>query len=211
MTSDSHLKTPFNLSMQAFAKGKVDETNWNRGKSWPCTVSRVISSGIVEINFEVNAGPTLTLPKIIVPISYPEYIRYPIQIGDKGRVVASDVRLGGITGLGSGLPVLSQPGNLTGLAFEWLGNVNWTPATDPNSVEIYGPNGVIMRDTGSKTVVTLTPDGITIDLGGDLTINANGNTVTVNDGDVIADGISLKTHTHSGVTEGDDDTGEPVS
>ena len=65
------------------------------------------------------------------------------------------------------------------------------PATDPNAVEIYGPNGVIIRDTGGKTVVTLTPDGITITLGGDLVVNANGFSVTVNDGDIDVESVPV--------------------
>jgi len=203
-----HLKTPFSQSLQAWAKGKAADATWLLGKGFPCTVSRVISSGVVEVNFQVNAG-NFTLPRVIMPIEYPEYIRFPIQVGDKGVALPANVLLGGISGLGTGLPDLSQPANLSGLSFVWLGNTAWTPPIDPNAVEIYGPNGVILHDTAKETVFTLTGDGITIDLGGDLTINANGYTVTVNDGDVIADGVSLKTHTHPDVQSGADDTGPP--
>ena len=208
--SDNHLKTDLKVSLQAFAKGKAQDAIQLTGKALPCTVSKVISSGIVEVNFEVDAGP-FTLPRIQVPIEYPEYIRYPIQVGDKGFVIPADVRLGGITGLGSGTPNLSRPANLAALTFVWLGNTAWTDATDPNALELYAPNGVIIRDTDSTTTITLTPDGITIELGGDITINSNGYDVNVTGGgDVIAETISLKTHTHSGVTTGGGDTGEPV-
>lgn len=50
-------------------------------------------------------------------------------------------------------------------------------------------------------VIKLTATGIVI--------LANGNPVTVTGGDVIADGISLKTHKHGGVQSGSSQTGLP--
>lgn len=52
------------------------------------------------------------------------------------------------------------------------------------------------------------PGGVEITIsGGAINITAPGN-ITVN-GDVIADGISLKTHIHGGIKGGPDDTGGP--
>ncbi|MDT4328548.1 phage baseplate assembly protein domain-containing protein [Methylomonas sp. MS20] len=59
-------------------------------------------------------------------------------------------------------------------------------------------------------IVKLGRNGIAIDGGGhDLTIH-NAPQVTVSGGDVIADGISLKTHKHGNVQNGGGQTGNPV-
>lgn len=53
------------------------------------------------------------------------------------------------------------------------------------------------------------PGGVSISVaGGSISITAPGNIVV--NGDVIADGISLKTHVHDGVQVGSSNTGEPV-
>lgn len=209
--SDGHLKTPLNLSLNRLAGNRAKQQAFMAGKSLPCTVSEVVSSGIVKVSFQVNGGK-LTIPQVTMPIEAPEYIRYPIQKGDKGMAIAASVRLGGMSGLGSGQPDLSQPANLAGLSFVWLGNKNWTAPIDPNSVEIYGveDGGVILRDGNNTVRVTLSSDGIVIETGGNsITVNGGGD-VTVNDGgDVFAGGISLMNHTHGGVMSGPDETDPP--
>jgi phage baseplate assembly protein V len=68
-------------------------------------------------------------------------------------------------------------------------------------VAIYDDHGAMIK---------LTQSGIIIN-GGGHPINISGAaTVTVTGGDVIADGISLKTHKHGGVTAGAAQTGVPV-
>jgi phage baseplate assembly protein V len=68
-------------------------------------------------------------------------------------------------------------------------------------VAIYDDHGAVIK---------LTQSGIVI-VGGGHPININGAaTVTVTGGDVVADGISLKTHKHGGVTAGAAQTGVPV-
>lgn len=212
-----HIRVPLGQSMQQVSQAKSADALQSLGRQLPCTVSKVIKSGIVEVNFEVNAG-IFTLPKVIVPIEYPEYIRYPIQVGDKGYCKAATTRLGNMSGLGDGTPDLSTPGNLQGLVFSWIGNQNWVDPLDPKAVEIYGvdTSGVILRSGDSQTILTLKSDGIEIDLGGPITINTNGNDVNLNgggnivtDGDVIASDISLVNHVHGGVMSGSDDTDPP--
>ena len=212
--STDHLKTPLMTSLQALGKGKAQEQGLMTGRAYPCTVAKVISSGIVLVNFEINATP-FTLPKVKVPVQGSQYVRYPIQVGDKGFCVPADARLGAITGMSSTAspPDLTQPGNLAALTFVWLGNVDWPAALDPNAVEIngVGTSGVILRSGDSATVVTLTSTGIAITLGGTITINSAGHNVTITGGgDVLAGTISLKDHTHSGVTTGSGNTGAPV-
>jgi hypothetical protein len=181
-------------------------------------VSKVISSAIVEVNFEINE-PNITFPKVQVPVAYPEYIRYPIKVGDRGMTVPADVWLGNITGTGATTPPdLTRPQNLAALAFIWLGNKNWSATDDPNALVLYAPNGVILRDTNSNTKIVLTPSGITITPGGDITINngshnvtitGSGNVTVTGSGDIKAGTISLLNHVHSGVTTGSGNTGVP--
>ena len=61
------------------------------------------------------------------------------------------------------------------------------------------------------------PSNINVDLTGAATFNTSGATVTIDSsgvtvtgGDVVADGISLKTHVHGGVDPGAGNTGAPV-
>jgi hypothetical protein len=129
----------------------------------PASVAAVRSSGIVTVKFELQNVP-FTLPRITVPILGSEYVRLPIQQGMKGMVIAADAYLGGMTGLGGGIADLSVRPNLSNLAFVPLGNSAWTPTLDANAVEVYGPNGVILRDAGNKSTFTLTPSGVTVAL-----------------------------------------------
>lgn len=195
--SNNALKTPIGAALNDLAKNKADAAIASLGRSWPCSVSKVISSGIVEVSFEVNTAP-FTVPKIQVPIAGSEYIRYPIQLKDKGFVVAASVYLGGITGLGSGLPDLTLPGNLSALVFVWLGSTEWSLTDDPNAVVIYGPNGLVARDTDANCVLTVASSGATVtgptgdlDVAGNLSAGSGitctfttptGQTVTVQNG-----------------------------
>ena len=149
-----HIKTPVVFGLNTFAEKKIADAIARLGKSLPCSVVKVVSSGIVTVKFEVNAAP-FTLPQVTVPILYPEYIRFPIQVGDKGACVAFDARLGGLSGLGSGVPNLSPPGNLAALAFDFLGSSAWSNTDDPQSVVIYGPNGVIIRTTAKNVALQI--------------------------------------------------------
>ena len=170
----------------------------------------------------MDAAP-FTLPNLIVAKWGAEYIRYPTQVGDMGFVVSADARLGGVTGLGAGVASLAQPGNLAALVFNPLGNTAWS-SVDPDAVVIYGPNGVVIRDSGSASEITLTPTAITITRGG--------STVTITDtqidlktgsteikmtssnveitGALIINGHAYLAHKHSGVQSGGSNSGGVV-
>jgi phage baseplate assembly protein gpV len=66
--------------------------------------------------------------------------------------------------------------------------------------DVSAQNATIAQTTTTGTIV-FTQTGQTINVDGDI--------IVVN-GDVTADGISLKTHVHSGVTSGGSNTGAPV-
>lgn len=136
----------------------------------------MVSSGVVVVKFEVQSSALgATLPDVMVPVSWPEYIRYPVQAGDKGFCVAADAYLGGVSGLGGGVAGLVQQGNLAALAFQPVGNKAWAATTDPNAVVIYGVQGrgvTLLSDIGGQIVkLVLTDQGITIT--GNITLNGN--------------------------------------
>lgn len=177
------IKMPQGTSLNALATRRAYQATQMTGRALPCTVVAVVSSGIVTVNFQVNAAP-YTLPQVTIPVQAWEYIRYPIQVGDKGFTVPADVRIGNISGLGGGIPGLDQPANLSALSFVPIGNAAWSETDDPDAVVIYGPNGVIARTQDGATSLTVNSDGVTVE-GGDMTVTAdhialNGN-VTITD------------------------------
>lgn len=187
---------------------KVADTVQQLGKALPCSVVSV-KGAIVKVKFEVQSD--FTLPNVVVPHFGPEYIRYPTQPGDKGVVFPADAYLGGITGLGGGVANLTNRGNLSALVFFPVANSNWS-AVDPNAVTIYGPNGVVLKDQQTRVSLTLTPNGIVINLGGGTLSIINGDVRVIRssggtgnlsvDGAVVAgfgtgDQVGLQSHSHS--------------
>ncbi|MEL6477622.1 MAG: phage baseplate assembly protein V [Pseudomonadota bacterium] len=88
------------------------------------------------------------------------------------------------------------------------------PAASPEIHRIeYADGAVIEYDRGNHALKALLPAGATVRLdapggvtiNGDVTVNG---TVTASD-DVVADTISLRTHTHGGVVPGGGSTGVP--
>lgn len=156
--ADNALKTPLTKSLPQLAERTALQAIRRTGRALPCSVTKV-SGAIVTVKFEVQSG--FTLNPVTMPLFGPEYIRYPIQKGDKGFTVPSDVYLGGVSGLGGGTADMSQRGNLSTLVFLPIGSKTWSEV-DPNAVTIYGPNGAVMRDTNSRSTVILTPQGIII-------------------------------------------------
>jgi hypothetical protein len=165
-------KLQLGKSLNQWATRTISEAIELLGKALPCSVVAV-SYPIMTVKFEVNAAP-FTLPQLQVPIVGAEYIRYPIQVGCKGVVQPMDVYIGNITGLGpSSAPTLAMPGNLSALVFLPVGNINWSATLDPNAVDIYGPDGAILRNTANTSKVQVNNSGttITVPIGAALTIN----------------------------------------
>lgn len=205
MNAGNYLKTPIATSISRAGHEIVATAIQKMGKALPCTVVAVTGQ-IVTVNFAVNT-PGQTLPQVRCPIAGPEYIRMPTQVGDKGVVFPADVYIGGVSGLGGGVASMTPTGNLSTLVFFPIGNTAFTPV-DPNAVTIYGPDGVVLRDTGSGCVFTLTSSGIVIKVGG-MTATFNAQGITVTGGEIDADGIGLKTHFTPGVTVGTGTTTVP--
>ena len=135
-----------------------------------------VSGSIITVKFEIISN--FTLPQVTIPLFGPEYIRYPIKAGDKGVVFPCDVKLGGMSGLGSGVADLTSPPNLTALVFFPIGNTAWS-AVDANQVTLYGPNGVTFKDTANNSSVILLPASVTIHGQNSVTITSGGVTLSL--------------------------------
>lgn len=210
-------KTPLAVGLNNFTQKKIEDYQQTLGQILPCHVTAV-DGAIVTVAFDILAG-NLTIPQVTCAIAGSEYIRLPVQVGDKGVCMSADTRLGGITGLGQGLAPLSTAGNLGGLFFVPLGNKNWFSVNGQYLV-MYGLDGVEITTSNQDCRLVLNSSGITISLNnGNLVINKenttmNGN-LTVN-GNISSTGTVTNnsknigsTHTHSGVQTGTSNTGVP--
>lgn len=173
--SGNQQRTPLVNSLSRFAESKNADADQLAGKSLPASVVSV-NGAIVTVKFEVQNTPLgATLPNVTVPLIGPEYIRYPVQKGDKGFVVAADAYLGGVSGLGGGVASLVKQGNLAALVFAPLGNTAFKKVTSGTAVYVYGVNGggvTLYSDvTGQAVSLTLTSTGVAIV--GNVTIQGN--------------------------------------
>jgi hypothetical protein len=179
------LKTPLSRTLSEFTVKKVLDEIRKRGTPLPGHVVSV-SGSIVTVNFDVQG---VTLPNITMPVIGAEYVRLPIQEGDLGAAWPSSIYLGGVSGLGGGVADLTLRGNLSALVWIPIGNKNWAPPTDPNSLELYGPDGVILKDEGGNVVATLnTTNGFKVTFGG--------HTFEITSGGIFLDGTLWTTHDH---------------
>ncbi|EGM7354728.1 phage baseplate protein [Salmonella enterica] len=128
------------------------------GRSLPCHVVGV-DGQIVTVQFDMLPDGT-QYPQVTIPIATFEYIRYPVQIGDKGVTVAADVSLRGISGLGTGIASRALTLSLVPLFFVPLSNNGWTKE-DPNKIVLYGPDGAILKTADGAGSITVEPGKIT--------------------------------------------------
>ncbi len=152
-------KLSFGGNMHRFADQKIADAMQMAGKVLPASVvSR--SGNMVTVSFLLRDIPYM-LPKITIPLFGPQYIRYPMQPGDRGIVIPADTYLGGASGQGGGTADLTPPANLSALVFLPISHTEWENV-DGQVLTLYGPEGVTIRDAGSKTTFLLTPESITI-------------------------------------------------
>ena len=189
--ADNVQKTPLVRSLNRFAENKIADAIAQLGKSLPCSI--VSTNGwIVTVKFELTNIP-FTLPNVTVPVAYPEYCFIPFQAGDKGEVMTADAYLGGISGLGDGTADLSQLANLSNLVFVPVGNKSWAP-TDPNKIELWGPNGFLVRDKDSTFKIIGDKNA------GTLTIAYGSNTIVLSASEIICtQGSNTLTLSSSGI------------
>ncbi|ANR77011.1 hypothetical protein BBB57_01310 [Kosakonia sacchari] len=152
-------KLNFGLNMNRFTENKLSEAFQAAGKILPASIVKQ-EGKMVTVSFELRDTPYV-FPQVTIPLFGPQYIRYPMQPGDKGIVIPGDTYLGGVSGQGGGVADLTPPANLSALVFLPISNTEWE-SVDGQVVTIYGPEGVTIRDQASNTTFLLTPDSIAI-------------------------------------------------
>lgn len=126
------------------------------------------------------------------------------------------------TGVKIGNPIIESY-----VDFDDLGNIEVYAPVDVNVEAVGDMTAVVGGDIevtagGTVTVnaadtITVTAPNIAFNLTGTSTFTIGGTTITIDasgitvtGGDVVADGVSLKTHVHGNVQSGSSNTGEPV-
>jgi hypothetical protein len=187
-------KLPFYQTLTNFANKQIAGAISQIGKNLPCSVT-AIEGSIVTVKFELTDIP-YTLPEVQMPVVGFEYIRYPIQVGDRGYTVSADASIAGLTGLGTGVANLTNQGNLSMLAFVPLGCTNFFPV-NANYLVMYGVDGVEIRNKSGSVTIVLTDSGVTIN--GKVTINGDVETT----GTLKNNGVNVGSdHVHGGVNRG---------
>lgn len=182
-------KTPLIQSLSNIARVGAGNKTQQLGKVLPCSVIAV-SGSIVTVKFELETG-VFTLQPMPMPVMGPEYIRYPLQVGDKGIAVAADAYIGHMSGLGTqATGDLSPVPNLSSLVFMPTGNKNFSPV-DGNKIVLYGPNGAILSAKDDSVHIDVDKTSGTITIKGDLHVSG-----TVIAGFGTGDQVGLQTHRH---------------
>jgi hypothetical protein len=190
---------PFGRSINRFVRGAAQDAIQVLGRSLPASVVKIVGA-IVQVNFELTG--TQTIPQATVPTLGSQYVRVPIQPGEKGVTIAADTYLGGMSGLGGGVADGTIRGNLTPLVWSPIGNTGWD-SVDPNQLTLTGgPNGILAKAAAGSSSLTITSTAITLAVGG--------HSVVINGSGVTIDGVAFLPHVHSGVSTGSGDTGPVV-
>jgi len=197
--------TPFTKSLPQIIQNEIANALQQIPQTLPVSVVSV-QGAFVTVKFELKSQ--ITFPLIKVPQAISRYARPPTQIGDKGLVMPADVYLGGVTGLGGGTASYGQrEGNLSTLVFVPLSNTSF-PSVDANAYNITGPNGAVIKDDSGNSVITLTPNSITLACGSNsITINSSGISLT---GTLNINGAAYLAHEHKNVMTGTNNTGGVV-
>ncbi|HHG0639820.1 TPA: hypothetical protein ACPUGF_003008 [Klebsiella pneumoniae] len=164
-------KLNFASSMNRFTERKIENALQKSGKVLPASVVEQ-AGNMITVSFELRDIPYV-LPQVTIPLFGPQYIRYPMQPGDKGIVIPADTYIGGVSGQGGGIADMTPPANLSALVFLPISNTEWQ-GVDGQVVTVYGPEGVTLRDSGSNTTFLLKPDSIAISTPDSFTVTVGG-------------------------------------
>jgi len=84
-------KINFGGNMNNFAERKIADAMQMAGKVLPASV--VARSGnMITVSFLLRDIPYV-IPQVTIPLFGPQYVRYPMQPGDRGIVIPSDTYL----------------------------------------------------------------------------------------------------------------------
>lgn len=179
-------KTPLSQTLSSFSTAQALNEIQKRGTGLPGTVVAV-SGPIVTVSFDVSG---ITLPNVTLPLFGPEYIRYPIQVGDLGVAFPVGLYIGGVSGLGGGTADTTLCGNLATLVWFPIGNRQWTASPNANATVLYGPQGVVIQDKSG------TPNFSVIVNSSGITLSGGGHTVVLNSSGITIDSVLFATHDH---------------
>lgn len=163
-------KYPFNVALSEMMGRKTADNNAIGGRLLPAHVVAV-SGQIVTIKFDVLPEQGVVYPSVTVPVATFPYIRYPIQVGDKGMTLCAEVSLANQCGMGKGLPSRAAPPSMAALFFIPLAHVNYSEV-DPNKITLYGPDGAILRTEGFESSITVDKTSITEKAANTITLEA---------------------------------------
>lgn len=169
-------KLNFASSMNRFTERKIENALQKSGKVLPASVVKQ-TGNMITVSFELRDIPYV-LPQVTIPLFGPQYIRYPMQPGDKGIVIPADTYIGGVSGQGGGIADMTPPANLSALVFLPISNTEWQDV-DGQVVTVYGPEGVTLRDSGSNTTFLLKPDSIAISTPDSFTVTVGGTVISL--------------------------------
>jgi hypothetical protein len=198
--NNSGQKLSFSQNMNQMASRKAQDAIVTLGFALPCRVLEVQGS-IVQVAFEI-VDPVIILPRVWMPKAESQWLRTPIQVGDKGVTMPADAYLGGISGLGGGTASLTRTHNLTSLVFVPAGSTDFS-SVNTNAAYIAGPEGVVIQTADGASKLVVNESGMSF-------MNA-GKTWTWNgDGFTMSTGIVAETHLHEVIAVGEP-TGVPIA
>lgn len=192
-----HLRHSFARSMDQAISRQITEAMQQVGHALPCTITSV-QGPVVTVQIDIQDG-VHTFPPITLPVHSSFYVREPYRAGDTGVVIPMGPYIGNVSDLGGGQSNGHLQANLSSLVFLPVGRKSWAPV-DGGKVVILGPTGTQIGEINGACTLIATASGFALTTGD----------VTVTTGDVIADMIHLKTHKHSAVQTGFDESGPPV-
>lgn len=231
--SNDYLRRPIFPALKSLVKTGAEAERKRDSRAWPCTVLEARDGLEVKVSFTVDTVHTLA--PMWLPVFGPPYIRYPLQPGDTGLAIPSDVTLGSITAFGpSTQPREVKLEQLTNLVFLAVQRRSDVTMVNQQQLELYGPEGVLIHDTQFGSLIRLTPGEVVVERGLDtVTITGSGiefvtpafqvtsPAITLNGqvtctanltvgADMTASGKSYLAHVHSGVQNGPSNTGTLV-
>ena len=159
--ADNALVTPQVFSLPQVAEVRAQDKGQVTSQAMPVTVTK-LAGELVWVKIEAQSG--YTIPEILIPQAFSEWLRPPTQVGDKGWAVPADYYLGGQSGLGGGVANYRGRGNLTPLVFHPISQKAFPHNTnrDLNAAFINGPNGVVLQATQAPPQVYIKNDKIYI-------------------------------------------------
>lgn len=146
-------KYSFNVALSEMIQQKTADINALAGRLLPAHVVAV-SGQLVTVHFDILPEPGVVYPDVTIPIATFEYLRWPVQVGDKGVTLCADVSLALQTGQGINLPSRAAPPSLTALYFLPLASTQFSEV-DPNKITLYGPDGAVLRTQDNNSKITV--------------------------------------------------------